>query len=533
MGTAYRLIAETRRQLGYWSWYKKVLLAMALLSFGTSSFLYLTPPGLAAREFLAQTVISTQHRDWAWIFVGAARRDDMVKLSHQFTESSALEKQDLGLIKHKRTIDELISDVMDISGPFWKGKMIYVYDPTSVRVVVPNKQGEGERISSMVRRTGAVAGINGGGFIDPDGLGNGFAPIGLIMSGSEPVYSDVDADTPQHIVGFTKEGTLLVGKYSLHELQQLGATDVVSFLAPRLIANGNPQITSGDGGWGRAPRTAIGQREDGTLIFVVIDGRQTHSVGATLREVQDLLLKEGAVNAGLLDGGASSELVVGGEVVTKPSSRYGERRLPSGFVVLDDPSSYKVDRIWDGLTKIDPGGAYDHPDYLREQEELKKKQQQQTNKNTPANTGSAGSTGGSGESKQPAGNSGANGAAGSGSGAGAGKAGASSGASSGGKPGAGTPGAGGADKPPAGAGAPSTGGGAAATPPSGSAGTSSGTNAGAAAAGTGSIAGSGSSATGGAVTGQAAETSGQTSRAGSSGAGATTGTSGVAAQQTR
>lgn len=391
---------HTKKQLWGWSWFKKTLLALALLNFGTASFLYLTPPGLIIREFLAQTVISTQHRDWAWIVVGPQKRDYMVKMSHQFTETSALEKQDFTMIKHDperlepvrqaRSIEELISEPKDISGQFWKGKLIYVYDPTSVRVVVPNKVGEGERISSMVTRTGAVAGINGGGFIDPDGLGNGFAPIGLILSGFDAVYTDVEPETPQHIIGFTKEGTLVVGKYSLLELREMGVKDAVSFLAPRLIANGNPQITTGDGGWGRAPRTAIGQKEDGTLIFVIIDGRQASSVGATLKEVQDLLLKEGAVNAGLLDGGASSELVVQGEVLTKPSSRYGERRLPSGILVYDDPDSYKADRIWDGLLKIDPGGRYDHPDYLKEQAELKSKQQaqQQTQQQTqqPAKT---------------------------------------------------------------------------------------------------------------------------------------------------
>lgn len=391
MSTAIQLLVQTKRQLGGWSWFKKTLLAFALIIFGTSSFLYLTPPGLSIREFLAQTVISTQHRDWAWIVVGAEKRDYMVKMSHQFTETSALEKQDFTMIKHDpvrqaRSVEELISEPKDISGQFWKGKMIYVYDPTSVRVVVPNKVGEGERISSMVKRTGAVAGINGGGFVDPDGLGNGFAPIGLILSGNEAVYADVEPTTAQHIIGFTKEGTLVVGKYSLFELQAMGVKDAVSFLAPRLIANGNPQITTGDGGWGRAPRTAIGQKEDGTLIFVIIDGRQTSSVGATLKEVQDLLLKEGAVNAGMMDGGASSELVVKGEVLTKPSSRYGERRLPSGLLVFDEPDSYKVDRIWDNLGKIDPGGAYDHPDFLKEQAELKRQQQLQPKKVEPEKT---------------------------------------------------------------------------------------------------------------------------------------------------
>ncbi|WP_237762848.1 phosphodiester glycosidase family protein [Paenibacillus sp. A3] len=373
-------MSSTLRTIRQWSWWKKALFYFTVLTFLTSSFLFLTPPGGKIRQWLAETVITTQHRSWAWIFVGAEQRDLMVKRLQDFNEEAAREKQDSSLIKIRnrqakaRSIDELIK-VEDISGKFWQGKKMYVYDPKTIRVMTPPKSGEGERITSMVKRTGAVAGVNGGGFDDPEGLGNGFAAFGAIISGGEVIYTDQDGSIPQHIVGFTKEGILVVGKYNIFELREMGISDAVSF-HPRLIANGKPLITSGDGGWGRGPRTAVGQKADGTVIFIVIDGRQTHSVGATLKEVQDLLLEEGCVNAGNLDGGASSELVVDGELLTKPSSRYGERRLPNAFLVYDDPTSVKADRVWDGIDKIDAGGSYDHPDFLREQAEKRAKQQQ-------------------------------------------------------------------------------------------------------------------------------------------------------------
>ncbi len=373
-------MSSTLRTIRQWSSWKKALFYFTVLTFLTSSFLFLTSPGGKIREWLAETVITTQHRSWAWIFVGAEQRDLMVKRLQDFNEEAAREKQDSSLIKIRdrqakaRSIDELIK-VEDISGKFWKGKKMYVFDPKTIRVMTPPKPGEGERITSMVKRTGAVAGVNGGGFDDPEGLGNGFAAFGAIISGGEVIYTDQDGSIPQHIVGFTKEGILVVGKYNIFELRDMGISEAVSF-HPRLIANGKPLITSGDGGWGRGPRTAVGQKADGTVIFIVIDGRQAHSVGATLREVQDLLLEEGCVNAGNLDGGASSELVVDGELLTKPSSRYGERRLPNAFLVYDDPTSVKADRVWDGIEKIDAGGSYDHPDFLREQAEKRAKQQQ-------------------------------------------------------------------------------------------------------------------------------------------------------------
>lgn len=350
---------------------KRTLLVIAVCIFLSSSFLFLTPPGTFIREYLAKTVITTQHRDWAWIFVGAQRRDQMVLEMQNLTEVNSIEKQDIDAVQFNtnRPIESLVK-VEDISGTLWKGKRMYVYDPRSIRVVVPAKQGECERITAMVERTGAVAGVNGGGFNDPDGLGNGFAPIGAIMSGGEILYTDQEGSNPQQIVGFTKEGTLIIGKYTINDLLKLGVSEAVSFY-PRVIANGKPLITSGDGGWGRAPRTAVGQKADGTVIFIVIDGRQTSSVGATLKEVQDLFLEDDVINAGFLDGGASSEMVYNNALITKPSSRYGERRLPSAFLVFDHPEKVEVKNVWAGLTTIDAGGASTHPEFLKEQAELR------------------------------------------------------------------------------------------------------------------------------------------------------------------
>ncbi|WP_258525389.1 phosphodiester glycosidase family protein [Paenibacillus sp. YN15] len=379
MNKPKKAFSRAMAQMRGWSWLKRTYATIFAVGFIISSFLFLTPTGEASREWMAQTVITTQHRSWAWMFVGGEKRDRMVAQLHLDRELMGTERQNFDMINVggstktvKRTAEELIK-VEDISAPLWKGKKMYVYDPRAIRVVVPSKSGEGERISSMVERTGAYAGINGGGFVDPDGLGNGFAPIGFIISGGEILYTDQDGSIAQHVVGFTKEGVLVVGKYTIDQLLEMGISEAVMFY-PRVIANGKGLITSGDGGWGRGPRTAIGQKEDGTVVIMVIDGRQTHSVGATLKEIQDLMLEEGVVNAGFLDGGASSELVTQADgLITKPSSRYGERRLPSALLVFGDPSDYVPNNPWEGVTEIDPGGAYDHPDFLKEQAENRNK----------------------------------------------------------------------------------------------------------------------------------------------------------------
>jgi len=104
-------------------------------------------------------------------------------------------------------------------------------------------------------------------------------------------------------------------------------------LAPPLVVNGKPMITRGDGGWGIQPRTAIGQRKDGTVLLLVIDGRQKSGLGATLKDVQELFIKYDALNAVNLDGGSSATMCYKGAVANRPSDIMGERSIPTAFII--------------------------------------------------------------------------------------------------------------------------------------------------------------------------------------------------------
>ncbi|MZP41457.1 phosphodiester glycosidase family protein [Heliobacterium gestii] len=234
-------------------------------------------------------------------------------------------------VAHAKGSDRI--EVEDIQGHRFTGKVMIVHDPARVKVAVSSKLGEaGETVPEMAQREGAVAAVNGGGFVDPNGQGNGAYPDGVTVSRGQFI-SVIDEDQKENIIGITKKGQMIVGRYSARELRGMDVGEVVTF-GPPLIVNGKPTITSGDGGWGVAPRTGIGQRADGAIIMVVIDGRQIGSIGATLRELQDLLLKYGAVTAGNLDGGASTTMVYNGKVINQPSSVFGIRYIPTSFVVL-------------------------------------------------------------------------------------------------------------------------------------------------------------------------------------------------------
>jgi len=83
------------------------------------------------------------------------------------------------------------------------------------------------------------------------------------------------------------------------------------------------------------PRTAVGIKDDGTVLLLVVDGRQPgYSAGFTGKELAEYLISCGARDAAMLDGGASTEMLVEGRLVSRPSHKGEERPLAGGILVL-------------------------------------------------------------------------------------------------------------------------------------------------------------------------------------------------------
>ena len=225
--------------------------------------------------------------------------------------------------------DDTSLNLRKIESTRYTGFLLEIPDPRRIQVATaPQLNEKGETTSNIARLNGAVAAINGGGFHDPNGTGTGRSPYGFILHDGEYVIGkDVGPDEEVDFIGFTKSGNLIAGTYNKRELKE-GLT-----FGPPLIVNGKKMITDGDGGWGIGPRTAIAQKKDGTVLFLVIDGRQAYSAGATLRDVQDILYQEGAVIAANLDGGSSTTLYYNGKTVNKPADLLGERMIPTVFIV--------------------------------------------------------------------------------------------------------------------------------------------------------------------------------------------------------
>ena len=211
-------------------------------------------------------------------------------------------------------------------------KIMLINDPKRLKVAVTKHIGKvGQTVSEMVADAGAVAGVNGGSFKDLGWRGTGGSPQGLTIHKGQVI---VDGEATG-VIGFTDEGSLVAGKYSKEQLQELRVNEALSF-GPVLVKDGKG-IVNGDGGWGNAPRTAIGQKADGTIILIVTDGRFVHgptNLGATISDMMDLMLKYEAVTAANLDGGSSTTMVKDGKLINQPSDVLGERKIATSIVVM-------------------------------------------------------------------------------------------------------------------------------------------------------------------------------------------------------
>lgn len=225
-------------------------------------------------------------------------------------------------------------EVHDVSGGTYNGKMIVVRDPTRVFVGTPDSYGEdsnGLSLSNMIKKYDAIGGTNAGGFVDPNGTGTGGIPEGIVIGDGELLWGEPRAT--YSLAGLDKNGLLYVGKMTGARAMELGLKYAVSY-GPALIINGEPCNANRSLGGGINPRTAIGQRADGAILLLVVNGRQIDSLGATLDDLIEVMLSFGAVNASNLDGGSSSLMKLDGEYLNTSSYILGGERILASTILI-------------------------------------------------------------------------------------------------------------------------------------------------------------------------------------------------------
>lgn len=332
---------------------KKVLLVLvilAIIGISTGGFL-LYGPYSGFRDWLITTAMTTMtHQYFAtWFYddetIKASLAKNKVEEVNEITNTNTIVinntvEETVYENEYERAVLEKDPNnddykIIEINGKGYSGYLAVIYDPSRIKTVYTKKLGtSGQYLKQMAKDNDALIAINGGGFEDPNFNSNGADPLGITFSGGKLITSKTWRGTGG-LIGFTEDNKLVLGKMTVKQAQEMKVRDGVTF-GPFLIINGKKSTILGNGGWGTAPRTAIGQRKDGIVLFLVIDGRTVTKPGANMNDLIEIMENYGAYNAANLDGGTSSAMVVNGEIINDPVDSTGAHRtrfISTGFIL--------------------------------------------------------------------------------------------------------------------------------------------------------------------------------------------------------
>ncbi|MBR3523515.1 MAG: phosphodiester glycosidase family protein [Bacilli bacterium] len=256
------------------------------------------------------------------------------QIEEQETYESVYEQE---ILEHKKGEDYKI---IEFDGNNYHVKIAVIYDPSRVSLyTIPAFGNYGNTITEIAEESGAKVAMNASGFMDASGKGHGGTPTGTVIKNGEVVYRGYPTGWPGGFIGFNKDHILVLTKDSAEDAIAKGMVDAVEF-GPFLVVNGEPAEIAGNGGSGTQPRTAIAQRQDGVVLFIVVDGHGHGGMnfsargGVTYSELIDILMRYKAYNAANLDGGASTSLAIEGSLYNKPCGvgGTGERNLPTAWI---------------------------------------------------------------------------------------------------------------------------------------------------------------------------------------------------------
>ena len=327
-----------------------VLIILAILGVGSGGFL-LYGPYSGFRDWLITTAMTTMTHQYlaTWFYdddtINQVLAKNKVSEVDEITNTNTIvintttEEKEYANEYEKAILEKDPNNddykIIEIKGKGYSGYLAAIYDPSRIKTVYTKKLGtSGQYLTQMAKDNDALIAINGGGFEDPNYNSNGANPLGITFSGGKLVTSKT-WNGSGGLIGFTQDNKLVLGKMTVKQAQDMKIRDGVTF-GPFLIVNGKPSKVLGNGGWGTAPRTAIGQRKDGIVLFLVIDGRTIKEPGADMNDLIEIMQNYGAYNATNLDGGTSSAMVVNGKIINDPVDSSGAHRtrfISTGFIL--------------------------------------------------------------------------------------------------------------------------------------------------------------------------------------------------------
>lgn len=308
-------------------------------------------PSNSAKELFATTILETgQLKFLANVFLS---KDEIEGIVSKNSLQDMNVEIDENLIKTNIDKTKKLIEIHEVNGNNFEGKMMVVNDPSKISLATTYPWGEyGKELGVLTEDDGAIAGVNGGIYYSSGNKGG--RPLGVTVSNGE--IQDISLGlVGLYLIGFDENNLLRIisldgmNKAQVEELIKTEKIrDAVAFQEEssdknnhfvKLIINGEKRELNGMGS-GANPRTAIGQRKDGSVLILVTDGRGKNGhLGATASDIIDIMAEYGAVNAANLDGGSSSSLYYNHEyLMTSVTFYYANSswRLPTAFVVKDN-----------------------------------------------------------------------------------------------------------------------------------------------------------------------------------------------------
>ena len=346
---------KKNKKMKLWQKIVVILICLGLICGSGLAFLLYGPyPNF--RNWLITTAMTTMSHKYlaTWFYdddtINKVMQENYVKESDEETDLDAISFVDYSnskvMYKNKYEKEILTHEegatykLININEDGMRGYLIAVYDPSKVKVATAsNMNNNGEMLTTIAKKNNAVVAMNASGFFDPGYVGNGGKPHGAVIKDGKLVSNLARSNVGGGIIGFTNDNKLILGKMSAEEALAKGVRDAVEF-GPFLVVNGEPSFIKGNGGWGTAPRSAIGQRQDGIVLFLVMDGRDyAHGIdGVGMVELTEIMMRYGAYNAANLDGGTSCGLVINGELTNQPVNGSGKkttRAIPNAWIVTE------------------------------------------------------------------------------------------------------------------------------------------------------------------------------------------------------
>lgn len=309
---------------------KSLSVIIFLLSFLVSGALWsLYGPFETVRKTYICTALSTaNHKYLATCLYSDKTIEKYKKKYFNSVPDIPLQNEDSVKIESKK----LKIETKDVSVGMSSGKLMIISDPSAVDIAVCRYlESSGLKLSNLVIQENALAGINAGAYVQKGGYAHGSSPGGIIIKDGKVVFFEENGKKEHCLVGFDYKNILKTAYVkNKSEAEKMKLRCGVSF-GPPLIVNG--KAIEFESGSSLQPRTAIAQRKDGSVLFLVLDGRQAKSPGATLKNVQELLLDLKAVTAVNLDGGSSSSMIYEGKLLNNPSDKGMEQLIPTAFIV--------------------------------------------------------------------------------------------------------------------------------------------------------------------------------------------------------